>query len=336
MENNNKRKLSKGAIAGITVGVIVVVVLIITIVVITLPKSNAVTKSKSSPLNGSDKIKFMLQKTNNVDNTLNVIKPKEPEMKMIIFYTEGQPNDQGRDLTKQADEFQKLFENEKITIERFTPKICYELDFNKFSSIFRVYDEQFIHEDHYRGNKHGFWGWKPFIISAALQKMNDGDILFYTDCNIERYPVYKAFEKPFDKFLKQILEFVGADIFVAFEFPDVLKSKYHIKKAVFEAVGDNSDYYREYPLLNANRIIIKKTRFTEKIVREWFDLCCRKDLLLPEKTKEPELRWHTHDQAILTVLLRKKIAEEILPKDYPKIWFGNKQFDLEHMYVYSP
>ena len=47
-------------------------------------------------------------------------------------------------------------------------------------------------------------------------------------------------------------------------------------------------------------------------INEWFNHCLNEKLLLPESHTEPDLRWHTHDQAIINVLYRKYIKNNII------------------------
>ena len=80
---------------------------------------------------------------------------------------------------------------------------------------------------------------------------------------------------------------------------------------MFETSGENNEYYREFPLLNANRIFIRKSEISMKFINEWHDLCLIDNLILPENTPEPELKWHSHDQAIACVLYRKYIKDKL-------------------------
>ena len=52
------------------------------------------------------------------------------------------------------------------------------------------------------------------------------------------------------------------------------------------------------------------------------------ELLLPEDDllKEKNLQWHTHDQAIVTVLYRKYIEEKLLPHNAPGFYIKDKIF----------
>ena len=37
-------------------------------------------------------------------------------------------------------------------------------------------------------NKCGYYAWKPYIILDQLKKSEEGDIVFFRDCNIKKYP----------------------------------------------------------------------------------------------------------------------------------------------------
>jgi hypothetical protein len=302
----------------IAIAVVVIVFLVIVIVCVTVIPSSS-KKAAAKKLNASFGDIF--------------IPPSDP-IKLVFFHTEGPPNDQAKALTKQADDFISYYKNENVVPERWTPKRCMEWNSDLFTKIFKTYEGPFPYFEHYRGNMHGFWSWKPFIIDATLSQMQDGEILFYHDSNIERYPFYGSFTKPFDVFARKLLKLVNADIFVPFEKQGLLAQQ-HVKKYCFETIGEYNDYYRKWPLLNANRIIIRKTPFTVDLVKQWLNYCCDEKILLPEKEKEGPLMCHTHDQAILTTLTRKQIKLGKLPQDWPKVWFFEKHFDIEHMRVYN-
>jgi predicted HAD superfamily hydrolase len=225
----------------------------------------------------------------------------------IIFNTQGQPYDNGLNIEKQGKMFENLYTPFFDSFTRYTPKKCMEIDPEFIDKIMTVYP-QYNYGEHSRGNKHGFWRWKAFIIKHHLGKLTNGEILIYQDSNCIRYPFFLEYLNEYRNNVEEIFENIDSDIIVPLENPYTLKCKHHVKKEIFETIGENTDYYREFPLLNANRIFIRKTDLSVKFIDEWFDYCMR-DLILPESTLEPELRWSTHDQAILSVLYRKYIKE---------------------------
>jgi hypothetical protein len=107
--------------------------------------------------------------------------------------------------------------------------------------------------------------------------------------------------------------------------------KQHCKKEVFVKLEANHEFFWNYSLLNANRIILKKTELTTQLINEWYELCCDTDLLLPETEVESDLRWHTHDQALLNILIRKYIFENKLPKHYPGFYLQDKEFMIQNV-----
>jgi hypothetical protein len=55
------------------------------------------------------------------------------------------------------------------------------------------------------------------------------------------------------------------------------------------------------------------------------------ELLFPETYNEPFLKWHTHDQAIVSVLYRKYIKQGIFPENAPGFYIVNKVFSSENI-----
>lgn len=249
---------------------------------------------------------------------------------MIAFYTEGGNRDNGKNLSKEAFHFKRLFESEVDNLTLYTPRICSSLDAS-FDELFIEYENKFVHPEHYRGNKHGFWAWKPFVIAHQLSMMKDDDILIYHDMNTTRYPYYQNFSRPLKHIVYKLLEVAQADISVPFENPEYLHLKHHVKQEVLSTIGGNIEEFKNWPLLNANRIFIRKSQFSVDLVNEWLELCKQKELLLPEQTAQKDLRWHTHDQALLSTLCRKKVMEGKLPQNWPGYFLRDKLLLFDHV-----
>ena len=61
--------------------------------------------------------------------------------------------------------------------------------------------------------KIGFCAWRPKIILLELEKMQDGDILIYRDCNILKYPILGNYNNIKNKAI-EILEKINFDFFI--------------------------------------------------------------------------------------------------------------------------
>jgi hypothetical protein len=249
---------------------------------------------------------------------------------MVLFHTKGPPYDKGIALASSCYKLQKAFSS---SIDEFH---VYDTDClsenNVFKTIMSKSFDRFVHHEHQRGVNHGFWFWKPYIIKETLKKIADGELLFYQDCNIHRYPLLlnQNSDEETHGLIELLFQITGSDIVVPIE-NNVLKLKQHCKKEVFEKLKANHEFFWNYPLLNANRIILKKTELTTRLINEWYELCCDIELLLPETEAESDLRWHTHDQALLNILIRKYIFENKLPKHYPGFYLRDKEFMIQNI-----
>jgi hypothetical protein len=240
--------------------------------------------------------------------TTNLLK-YDTRLNFIIFHTEGQSIDNGKDLSKLGKLLENIYTPFFDSFKRYTVKKCFEIDPEFINTFMKVYPE-YDHGEHSRGNKHGFWRWKAFIIKYHLSLLTDGEVLIYQDSNCQRYPYFLEYVHEYRNNVVDIFQNIASDVIIPLERPVDLFCKYHVKNQIFETVGENTDYYRNFPLLNANRIFIKKSDLSVKFIQEWFDYCMG-ELILPEKREEPELRWSTHDQAIISVLYRKYMKQKL-------------------------
>lgn len=173
--------------------------------------------------------------------------------------------------------------------------------------------------EHSRGCYHGFWAWKPHIILKKIQEdsISNGDIVVYSDCNITRY------KERINDFLmlrdtaKILFNHLNCDFLISKDH-NKLKIKHHVKvETLKKIVGNHWSRILNAPLLHANRVFIRKSKLSIGILKQWENLCLDEKLLLPSLPEKQPLRWHTHDQAIITALSRKLILDKILPLNWP-------------------
>lgn len=182
-----------------------------------------------------------------------------------------------------------------------------------------------LHPFHYpRG--YGYWKWKPFIVNAIANELQDGDILVYSDCG-------NHFEK---RGLKLFNEYISmADKcqsgVVTFQQPYLEKDW---------AKGDLLDFFGAYDKaeilvslqLWGGAFVIRITNMSREIARKWldvhvnhFDLTTDKQSQLPNPTGFRENR---HDQATFSLIV----------KQYPHVelsWEGVCPLYLKDMKQYN-
>ena len=147
----------------------------------------------------------------------------------------------------------------------------------------------------------GYWIWKPHIIYQTLQKINDGDYLFYCDAG-------SVLLKNVNLFIK-ILKRDKQDI-MAFEIYGHEEQAW-TKRDIFEYYGNNSEECRVSNQIMGTFIFMRKTEEVVSLIKEWLDAACTDSLItdaenesgLPNYDSFVENR---HDQSLLSVLLKTR------------------------------
>ena len=184
--------------------------------------------------------------------------------------------------------------------------------------------------------KGGFWLWKAYVIYDSLSKLNDGDILVYSDSGSElKNPDGWKAELEILNLKDAIFYQYSENRNYAFSkfnpaFNDSPKLKYWMKKNLretFQPIFDNEAWLEKNKLM-AGFIIVKKTPDTMMLIKQWLDvMILRPDLvadpLLFEK-QSSEFSSHRHDQSILSIIVRYYedkinilVKDELSESDYP-------------------
>lgn len=163
--------------------------------------------------------------------------------------------------------------------------------------------------DNERGS--GLWLWKPYIIFQSILlangKVQDGDLLIYSDAGIE-------FVAP----VSNIINRMDQDIFFFTNgFPQVEWCKGDVLKIInWGKPHEDSDDYelkqfwegefiRSYKQVQASVIFFKVNQNTRNFVKEWLLYCQMPGFIDDSPSKLPNyptFAEHRHDQAILTCL----------------------------------
>lgn len=163
---------------------------------------------------------------------------------------------------------------------------------------FREEHGAFIEANRLRG--YGCWLWKPFLILHHLQAMREGDILLYADAGCELNPHGK-------QRLAEYLEMCAGHSFVTY------RTDYPIKMLTkMDAILrlDPELQMAERDLHEACIMLLKKNADTVKMVREWFAICTENNYHYLDDSEsaapnDGSFAEHTHDQAVMTLLLIK-------------------------------
>jgi len=167
----------------------------------------------------------------------------------------------------------------------------------------------------------GYWVWKPYIINKELEKMKEGDILVYADSGCE---INKNGKKRFLEYIDMLNNDVNLYGIISFELQ--FKEYQYTKKIIFDYFEENFNNIQIDNIKNTNQrisgiIIIKKTKNSSKIIKNWNDIIQKYILINDVITNEeiPEFIVNRHDQSIFSILL--KIFGSIILND--ETCFGN-------------
>jgi hypothetical protein len=230
----------------------------------------------------------------------------------ITFYTNKEP---ALDLSNQEELLKSIIYNCVDSYKAFNQDMLDEIYIRQYPKLKR--------KEHSRGCFHGFWRWKPHIILKRLNDddVKDNDIVIYGDCNLSRYDDRISDFRNLRNIAEKLFSMIDCDFLIA-EDHNRLKMKQHIKPHTMQnIIGEDWRNYKEDMLLHANIVYCKKTPQAIEIIKEWERLCLIDDLLLPTLPEKSPLRWHTHDQAIITCLSKRLIMDGVLPKDWPGFYY---------------
>jgi hypothetical protein len=237
---------------------------------------------------------------------------KNNKIHFITFYTTKKP---ALDLSKEEALLKNTISDAFDTYKAFSPE--------NIDSIYTTEYPDLNVNEHSRGCFHGFWKWKPYIILKRLldNDVDYGDIVIYADCNLSRYQERIIDFKNLRTTTEKLFSIIECDFLIS-EDHNNLKIEHHVKPETARYImGRDWELAMKLPLLHANIVYARKSDISINIVNRWRDLCLQENLLLPNLPEEEPLRWHTHDQAIITSLCCRLMREGTLPKYWPGFYY---------------
>lgn len=219
---------------------------------------------------------------------------------LVTFGTLGPPYDNGINLLKELSLlYEKYFWHTK-EIFIFTP-IDLDPYYTKKMKCLKTADQKVkLHCD---GAKHSYWKWKPQVILKALENLKEGEILFYTDSNISKYP--HKFKNPemISEACAKLLDISGTDISASCNF---------MGSRNFNFVKDGD----LHPHVFIDRIVVRKSSWSVEFIKKWSELCDT-DLILPPENDSSGLIIHLHDQAVFNSLVSQYKRSGMIPVNWP-------------------
>lgn len=177
----------------------------------------------------------------------------------------------------------------------------------------------------------GLWIWKPYIILKTLEKMNDGDYLFYCDAGVT---FINKVQHLIDVFEKDNLDIM------LFELP--LRERQFTKKETFILMNYNN--FDQNQILSGY-ILLKKNSSSKEIIQKWLHYMCDEQIVsgnhfLNDIQEFEDYVAHREDQSILSILARKlNLPVYRDPSDYgdrPWQYASDKWTYSEKKYENSP
>jgi len=253
--------------------------------------TDLVEEEFSRPFNGTDFIHNYEYKI--VENKFNIVMNNN-ETKHFITFGNDLFEKQRQKLVKQAIDtgwFDSVIEE--------TPDTIYD---------FYLQHKSFI-DNNKRG--YGYWIWKPYIILRQLEKMNDGDFLFYTDSGATILPHRK---NKFDAYIN-LLNQSNTPV-LSFGLQSITERQFQ-KMSVLKEFGlDKNEEFLNSNQVESGIVICKKTDYTIKFMKKWLDLVLQDNYrLVVDYDDEEQLDGyigHRHDQSLLSVLSKTENAHTII------------------------
>lgn len=167
---------------------------------------------------------------------------------------------------------------------------------------------------------YGYWGWKPLIIKQTLDKINQGDILLYTDlgCSFNLQGIHRMNEyleivnNSESGILGVRAQEISSDGRYEVEFYDYQWTK----GDVFDFFGVRDDqFYTHTKQFEATIVFLKKNASSMAFINEWVDVVYNHfDLLTDRRSKSSNFDGfveNRHDQSIFSILAKKYKADSI-------------------------
>ena len=147
----------------------------------------------------------------------------------------------------------------------------------------------------------GYWLWKSYVIKKTMEKLDEGDIVFFSDCGSELCLSGKK------RFLEYIEMVKKHDVL---GMTNGLAEKTWTKMDLADHVGALSEHL-ESSQIQGNSLFFKKTEKNIEILNEWVQLCTADDYRFIDDSpstktlNDSSFVENRHDQSILSLLLKK-------------------------------
>lgn len=241
-------------------------------------------------------------------------------IKVVTFFTHGPPQDEGARLEAQSLVIERLVRDLGHRFSAYSPQRIREVGAER---LLKRYPDEYRLPNNWAANTLGFYAWKPYIILDAMKDLSDGDTLFYMDGNLEKYPAYRDKVKNIGELI-EIACNVG-DFFVAREITgQELTARQFSSGTQMRTIGAGTEFQKSFPVLIVNNIICRKSVESLSILHEWLEYCSREECITPPLNgdHDPEYKWFCPEQAVLNLVISRRVEAGLLPWFYPGVAIG--------------
>lgn len=174
----------------------------------------------------------------------------------------------------------------------------------------------------------GYWTWKPYIVNKMLEKLDEGDILVYSDAGTQWHISGK---NRFEEYINMLS--LNTPL-LTFQQPFLTKD--WTKGDVFQYICP--DTWLKYAMklqLWGGTFFIRKNKLSVNLFKRWLDIADNhKSLMTDVKSKTPNpcgFREHRHDQSVFSLLVKQIPHVEISWQEVESldgIWKGRDVYPI--------
>ena len=161
------------------------------------------------------------------------------------------------------------------------------------------------HKQHFKYTRGaGYWIWKPFIILDALSKLNNDDILMYSDSGCHFINNMSPIFSKLDETKNKVLVFNLAQI-----------EKDWTKRDCFVELNCDTPEFADSKQIMSTFFLCRKSEFACHVVNQWYETLSNfhmvaDEFVSPSKNKNYDsFKEHRHDQSILSLVSKLNKVE---------------------------
>lgn len=156
-----------------------------------------------------------------------------------------------------------------------------------------------------RSRGFGYWCWKPEVIRAGLERLNEGEILVYADagCHFNAQA-----ESQLGRWIDSLLEGGNSILAWSLEHPEYMYTKDSLRDHLGIKKDSNQWISNQ---ISASVLILRKTESTSALVEQWGDVFKTDFELIddsPSSGNHRDFIEHRHDQSLLSLLLKDRFV----------------------------